>query len=285
MTKHIYILGYPVKDTAGGAVLQAGCDHLDLNIRCKEWELEDPTQLQKVVNYFRRDDVLGANVTMPYKESIIHFLDALDEETQYIKSVNTVFKRGGKLIGYNADAEGFLQALLHEGSFEPRRKRAVILGAGGTARSSGVALAKADVRSITIVNRTLSRATDVASILKPLCPDVQVIGYEDDRLKETIKNSELLVNCTPFGMKLGPLEGECPIGELIPKGQMVYDVVYKPPETPFLKMAREAGAEILNGLPMVVRGEIVSFRLFTNHESPVEVMFDAATKYIEKYHW
>ncbi len=285
MKKYIYIIGYPVRDTAARGVLQAACDHLNLDTCCEEWEFEDATELQRVANYFRREEVLGAIVTMPYKESVIPFIDRLDEQALRIGAINTIFKYEGKLIGHNADAIGFLQALIHEGGFEPKGKRAVILGAGGTARACGIALASAGMSSITVVNRTLSRGYDLASILKQPCPDVRVMGYEDKHLKEAIQNSDLLVNCTPFGMKFGPLEGQCPIGRLIPRGQMVYDVVYKPGQTPLLNIAREAGAQSLNGLPMVVRGLIGMFRLFTGEEPPVHIMFDRARKLAEEHGW
>jgi len=285
MTKYIYIIGYPVRDTAGRAIIQAVCDHLNLDIRCEEWEIEDTARLPEVASYFRREEVLGVAVTMPYKESIIPLIDGLDDEAQTIGAINTIAKREGKLIGYNTDATGFLQALISEGGFEPKGKRAVILGAGGAARACGVILANSGMRSISIVNRTLSRGHDLASILEPLCPDVRVMGYNDDRLKEAIQNSELLVNCTPFGMKFGSLEGECPIDQLIPRGQMVYDIVYKPLETPLLKMARGVGAQTLGGLAMVVRVLAASFQLFTDKEPPVKAMFDVARKLAEEHGW
>jgi shikimate dehydrogenase len=283
--KYIYIIGYPVRDTAARGVFQAACDHLNLDARCEEWEFEDAAELQRVADYFRREEVLGAIVTMPYKESVIPLIDGLDDEARRIGAINTIFKHDGKLIGHNADAMGFLQSLIHEGGFDPKGKRAVILGAGGAARACGVALAGSGVRAIIIVNRTLSRGHDLASILKTSRFEVDVMGYDDDKLAEAIQSSELLVNCTSFGMKYSSLEGKCPIGESIPRGQVVYDVVYKPRETPLLKMAREAGAKTLNGLGMVVRGSADSFKLFTNQEPPVALMFDTAQKMAEEHGW
>ncbi len=286
MTKHIYLLGYPIKESAAPTFMQAACDYLNLDIRCELWELEDTTQLQRVVSYFRKEEVLGVIVTMPYKESIIPLIDELDEEAQRIGAINTIFKREGKLIGHNADTTGFLQSLIHEGGFEPSGKRAVILGAGGAARACGFALANSGVKAITIVNRTLSRGHNLALILKPLCPDVQVMGYDDDRLKEAIQNSELLLNCTPLGMGAGSLEGKCPpIGGLIHRGQMAYDVVYKPLETPFMKMAKEAGAQTMGGLAWSVRGTAAALQLITHQESPVDIMFEAARKVAKERGW
>lgn len=285
MKKYIYIIGYPVRDTAARGVFQAACDYLNLDVRCEEWEFEDAADLQRAVNYFRREEVLGAIVTMPYKESVIPLIDGLDDEAQRIGAINTIFKYEGKLMGHNADAMGFLQSLIHEGGFGPKGKRAVILGAGGAARACGVALASSGVRAIAIVNRTLSRGHDLASILKTLCFEVDVMSYDDDKLAEAIQSSELLVNCTSFGMKYSSLEGKCPIGELTSRGQIVYDVVYKPLETPLLKMAREAGAQTMNGLAMVVRGSADSFKLFTNQEPPIALMFDTAKKLAEEHGW
>jgi len=284
MTKSCGLIGYPIKHSAGRSILQAAFDHLNLDIRCEEWEIDDPARLESLVNYIRREEVLGANVTIPYKESLVPFMDELDETTRMMGAITTIAKRNGKLIGYNTDSMGFMQALTTEGGFEPKGKQVVILGAGGVARGCSFILATSGVSSIMIVNRTLSRAHALASELKQICSDVQVMDYEDIRLKEAIGNSALLVNCTSFGMKWSALEGKSPIREgLIPKGQLVFDVVYKPLETPLLKMAKEAGAKVLGGLSMVVYVCAVSLRLMLDKEPPLEIMFEAARKAAEQY--
>lgn len=283
MTKYVYILGNPLKHTAGQVIMQAAFDHLGLDVRCEEWEIA-PDQLEQAAARIRQKDVLGAALTIPYKESIIPYLDELDEQARLMGAVAAIGKREGKLIGYNTDSVGFLRGLTTEGKFQPRDKRVVILGAGGAARGCSFILASSGVKSVTIVNRTLSRAKDLASELKQTCPNVQVMDYEDSRLQEAIQNSELLVNCTSFGMKWSSLDGKCPIKEgLIPQGQLVYDIVYKPLETPLMRMAREAGARTLSGLVMVTYVCAADVKLWLDREPPIEAMFEGARKAAEQY--
>lgn len=283
MTRYVYLLGNPLKHTAGPVIMQAAFDHLGLDIRCEEWELA-PDQLEQAAKRIRQEDVLGASLTIPYKESIITYLDELDEQARLMGAVAAIIKREGELIGYNTDSVGFLQGLITEGDFQPKDKRVVILGAGGAARGCSFILASSGVKSITIVNRTLSRAQDLVSELKQICPDVQVMGYEDSRLREAIQSSELLVNCTSVGMKWSPLDGKSPIKEgLIPRGQLVYDIVYKPLETPLMKMAREAGARTLSGLVMVTYVCAADVRLWLDREPPIAAMFEGARKAAELY--
>lgn len=286
MTKHTYLLGYPVKGAASPVVMQAACDYLNLDVKCGYWELEDTTKLPEVVSQVRSEEILGIVATMPYKESIIPLIDELDEEAQMVGAVNTVYKDGDKLIGSNSDTAGFMRSLTREGGFAPRDKRVTILGAGGAARACGFALAKSGAKSITIVNRTLSKGHNLASMIKPLCPDVQVMGYDDEHFKETIQNSELVIDSTPCGMIHTPWEGGSLIKEkIITKGQMAYDVIYKPLETPFLKMAREAGAQTLNGMGWMVYGSKESLKLFIQQEPNIDIMFAAAKKLANESDW
>jgi len=283
MRKYVYLLGNPLTHTVGPVIMQAAFNHWGLDIRCEEWELA-PDQLEQAAMRIRQEDVLGASLTIPYKESIIPYLDGLDEQAQLMGAIAAIAKREGKLIGYNTDSVGFLQGLIAEGDFQPKDKRVVILGAGGAARGCSFILASSGVASITIVNRTLSRAQGLASELKQVCPDVQVMDYEDSRLREAIQNSELLVNCTSFGMKWSSLDGKCPIKEgLIPRGQLVYDIVYKPLETPLMRMAREAGARTLSGLVMVTYVCAADVKLWLDREPPIEAMFEGARKAAEQY--
>lgn len=276
MTQYAGVIGYPVKHTASAAIMKATFEHLNLDIHYEEWETEE-NQLESKANFLRQDEVLGALVTMPYKERMAPFVDELDEEIKIMKAINAIATHDGKLVGYNTDGVAFLQALTEGVGFDPKGKQAVILGAGGVARACGVILATSGISSITIVNRTLSRAHELASIIRPLGPEVRVVSYEDST--KAIQNSELLVNGTPFGMEGVPLERQALIKEgLIPKGQIVFDTVYKPPETPLMKMARDAGAKALGGSPMVVYTCAIAFRLWLHKEPPMEIMFEGARR-------
>jgi len=286
MTKRTYLLGYPVKGAASPVVLQAACDRLKIDVNCGYYELEDAAKLPEVIDEVRRGDALGIVVTMPFKESVIPLLDELDEEAKMVGAVNTVYLDGGKLMGHNSDTIGFMKSLTSEGGFEPKNKKVTILGAGGAARACGFSLSKAGVKAITLVNRNLEKAQLLASALKAVCPEVQVMSYDGPKFKDAVQGCDLLVDSTPNGMIHTPLEKEKLVPEgLITSGQMVYDVIYKPLETPFLKMAREAGAKTLNGMGWMIYGSVDSLRLFIHQEPDVEVMYAAARKLAKDSGW
>jgi shikimate dehydrogenase len=255
---------------------QAAFDYYHLDLRYQAWEME-PAQFGAVIGRVRHPSTLGANITIPYKERVLPLMDELDELARQIGAVNTIVHQGSKLIGYNTDAEGFLEALRHLGGFEPAGKRAVLLGAGGVARAVGFALANAWVKSLAITDIIGEKADELASSLRQLGIETHVLDPEGENLKDVLSNCDLVVNCTPVGMKHSATEGQSPLkAELIPKEALIYDVVYNPIETPLLKDAKRAGARTLGGLGMLVYQGAKAFELWTGKEAPVDIMFEAA---------
>ena len=273
MTRQLGILGYPLAHSISPAFQQAALDHLGIDARYDSWPTA-PEDLAGKVEQLRNGDVLGSNVTIPHKESVIPLLDELDDGARAIGGVNTILNQNGRLKGYNTDAPGFMRGLREDGGFEPRGTRVVVVGAGGVARAVTYALAGARVSSLTIVNRTLKRAQRLAQELRGTFKDVVLEALES--LEEGMVY-DLLVNCTSIGTKHGETEGILPVSEhLIHAGVLVYDLVYNPPETRLIEAAKERGAKTVGGLPMLIYQGAEAFRLWTGKEAPVEVMFEAA---------
>ena len=308
MTKYAGLIGYPVGHSISPAMQQAAFDHYKLDIRYELWETE-PSELGAVVERLRRPETLGANVTVPHKEAVMPSMDELDDLALGIGAVNTIVNRGGRLIGYNTDAGGFLRALRKEGGFDPAGKRAVLVGAGGVARAAGFALARAGVKSLFITDIIAERAHVLASDLERILartqgppprscvdakdvggvvsldfqmhpiPEIKVLSPDEPQFAETILGCDLLVNCSTVGMKHSATEGESPVeAKLVPKGALVYDVVYNPLETPLLTDAKKAGGRTLSGLAMLVYQGAMSFELWTGKEAPIDIMFESAKK-------
>ncbi len=181
----------------------------------------------------------------------------------------------------------------------------MLVGAGGAARAAGFALARAGVKSLVITDiiaermhglasdleRSLARtqgppprscvdAKDVGGVasldfkMHPI-PEIKVLSPDDPQFGEAVSGCDLLVNCTP----VGDTEGKSPLDVgLIPKGALVYDVVYNPLETPLLADAQKAGARTLSGLAMLVYQGAMSFEMWTGKEAPIDIMFNAAKK-------
>ncbi len=278
MTKRVGIIGYPVGHSISPAFQQAALDYLKLDVRYERWQTE-PRQLKKVVEGLRVPSVLGANITVPYKEQVIPLLDEVEEMALSIGAVNTILNKGGKLTGHNTDAYGFIRALKEDGGFEPEGKRGVLLGAGGAGRAVGFALVKAGVAALTLVDLNKGRADKLAFSLRASLSSVSSLHSADEGVASTVARCHLLVNCTPLGTRHTPGEKESPLpGEVIPKDILVFDLVYNPPETPFILEARRAGARTLGGLPMLVYQGAAAFELWTGLGAPLDIMSDAAKK-------
>jgi shikimate dehydrogenase len=255
---------------------------LNLDVRYEVWET-DKEGLPELIDSLRDPSKLGANVTIPHKEAVIPLLDELDDTARRIGAVNAIVNRDGKLIGYNTDGAGFIRALRRDGGFEPRDKRAVILGAGGVARAVSYALVDAGVTSLSITNRTTERGEALASALRTSGVEVVASAWKDGRTLQALMECDLLVNCTSVGMKDSEAENQLPIDvRLIPTRALVYDVVYNPVETLLLAAARQAGARTIGGLSMLVYQGAEAFELWTDRSAPVDIMMSAARKALTK---
>jgi len=287
MRRYIGLIGYPLKHSVSPYFQQAALDYYQLDVRYEAWETA-PTQLQDIVNSLRRPQNIGANVTVPHKETVLPLLDGVDHFAGLIGAVNTIVKQGDKLLGFNTDARGFIEALEKDGHFNPEGKRVVMLGAGGVARAAGLVLVQKKVASLAITDGVFERASaltenlvrymkEAPASVGNLRAKVSAFHWANVESAGTFADCNLLVHCTTIGMRHGPQEGKSPVSlEVIPKNVLVYDLVYNPWTTPLLKLARKAGANILGGLPMLVYQGAASFKLWTDKEAPVDIMFSKA---------
>ncbi len=287
MTEYIGLIGYPLKHSVSPYFQQAALDYYGLDIRYEAWETI-PAELPDIVGHLRRPQNLGANVTVPYKEIVLPLLDDVEGLAGSIGAVNTIVKKGAKLVGYNTDSDGFIEALEEDGQFDPEGKSAIMIGAGGVARAAGFALVRRKVASLSITDRRFDRASalseDLVRGVKPGAANIRdyeahVGTFEWEKLKsaKTFENCDLIAQCTIMGMKDSPQEGQSPLRlEVIPRDVLVYDVVYNPGRTPLLGLAQKAGAKTLDGLPMLVYQGVASFKLWIGKEPPVDIMLKRA---------
>ncbi len=278
--KLVGIIGFPLKHSISPAFQQAAFDFCGLPVEYQAWETPAES-FEERVRLLREPDCLGTNVTIPYKEAVIPLLDEVEGKARLIGAVNTVVNRKGRLIGYNTDAEGFIRALEDDAGFESFEKKAVILGAGGAARAVAVALLTAEVGELAIFNRTTARAEALANdLIRRLAVNgIQSLPWNDTLLNEKLSQCDLLVNTTAIGMAHSPRANESPLAEgLIPVHALVYDLVYNPPETMLLRLARLKGARTLNGLAMLVYQGAAAFTLWTGEKAPLGLMLDKARR-------
>ncbi|KPJ48239.1 MAG: hypothetical protein AMJ38_05755 [Dehalococcoidia bacterium DG_22] len=275
----IGLIGKPLAHSISPVFQQAALDHLRLDARYELWETEREALAERVAG-MRRPDCLGANVTVPYKELVIPLLDEIDPLAGRIGAVNTIVNRGGRLCGYNTDMTGFARALREEGGFDPSGAQVVLLGAGGAGRAATMALIQGKAASVTISDIVPERAERLVHDLgRQSQTTLRALAPDEENLAAVIKKCQLLVNCTPIGMRHSKEEHDLPMpSELIPAGVLVFDIIYNPLQTKFLTEAKRRGARTLGGLAMLVYQGAASLELWTGRQAPVDVMFHAARK-------
>ena len=208
----------------------------------------------------------GLSVTMPHKEAVAGAVDRLTPTARTLGAVNTVVREGSELVGHSTDGEGFIDALRADEGFDASGKRCAVLGAGGAARAVVLALAEAGAVDIAIVNRSPANAARAST----LAADAGRVGSLDD-----VSQADLVVNATPIGMP--SLGGGSPLEQShLRAGQLVVDLVYIPPVTQLMQVAREAGAHPVSGLGMLIHQAAHAFRLWTGHDAPLPAMSAAA---------
>lgn len=236
------------------------------------WEIEG-TDLAETVANIRRYQMFGINLSMPYKEQVIPYLDQLSEAARLIGAVNTVVNREGTLIGYNTDGKGFFKSLP---SFKISGKRMVLLGAGGAAKAI---LAQAILDGVSQVS-VFVRSTSIEKT-RPYLEKLQnETGFKADlfaledvsELQARITDSDLLVNATSVGMDGVSLP--IPTSIVLPEKLLVADVIYQPFETPFLYWARNQGNQAINGLGMLLYQAAEAFQLWTGKEMPTDQIWE-----------
>jgi shikimate dehydrogenase len=268
------IIGHPVAHSLSPAFQSAAFEHCGLNTSYELWDTQ-AAGLDARVASLRQPDVLGANVTIPHKESVFPLLDELGGQSARVGAVNTIVNREGRLFGFNTDGPGFVAALRNESRFDPAGAAILLLGAGGAARGIAFALAEARAGTIDIANRDAARAQRLANDVRAVAgngvaaipPSVALSGYD------------AIVNCTSVGMHGGPDRAGTPADLATARvGALVVDIVYAPEDTPFLRAAADRGLKTLGGLPMLIYQGALAFELWTGLRAPVEVMFEAAWK-------
>jgi shikimate dehydrogenase len=250
------VIGKPVRHSLSPLMHNAAFTHKGMNALYLAFETDD---IEGSIKGMRALGIKGMSVTIPYKSTVIPFLDEIDPLAADIGAVNTVVNKNNRLIGYNTDASGAFKAL--EEVVSVSRKTCVIIGAGGAAKAIGYILKRHNVELI-IVNRSVERGRELSASL-----DARFIEMEQISDVKT----DILINTTPAGMY--PDVDFCPVPENVLKpGMTVMDIIYNPETTRLLRLASEKGCRIVKGIGMFIYQGAEQFRLWTGQEAPVDMM-------------
>jgi len=275
-TKIVCLLGYPVAHSISPQIHNSAFAALGLPYVYVPLGVE-PRSLHSTVYTLRcSDSMVGANVTIPHKERALRFCDEISELSAATGTVNTLYFKGGRLCGTTTDPIGFYRALGAAGHELDGSDDVVVLGSGGTARTlcSALLLDK-KCRSLVIAARSVDKAEMlVSSISKLGTASVSCVKIGAPQCAEIFEKCSLLVNCTSVGMC--PNVDDTPLDKsFFHAGMTVFDVVYNPGETRFLREAARSGCRVKNGLLMLLYQGLESFRYWTGVDAP-EGIFDEA---------
>lgn len=253
-TKLFCLIGHPISKTLSPNIHNTSFKYNGLNSIYLAFDVKD-NNLENTIKSLKVLNVKGYNVTIPFKEEIIRYLDELSEEAKHMGAVNTVKFENGKLKGYNTDGRGFIETL-KDNSVEIRNIKVLILGAGGAARGISFSLCNENVKEITIANRTVNKAEILSEEIKSKHDNICINYCTLNNINYNI-DYDLVINCTSVGMF--PNEDDSPIDpRLLSKKTVIYDIVYKPLITKFLSLAKENGNKIISGIDMLIYQALIS---------------------------
>ena len=274
-TELIGLMAYPIRHSSSPAIHNEAFAYLGLDYAYLAFEVDNST-LEDAVKGLRAMKMPGANLSMPNTAAVIPYLDKLSPAAKLCGAVNTIVNRDGELTGHITDGTGYMEALKDNG-IDVIGKKMTIAGSGGAATAIQIQAALDGVREISIFNirdkfwdnaqETIEKITSETNCKASLYDLADL-----DKLKEEIEDSYLFANATGMGMK--PREGQTyiPDSSFFRPDLIVTDVIYSPPETAMLKMAREAGCRTMNGMGMLLFQAAEAFRLWTGKEMPIEHM-------------
>ncbi len=281
-TSFIALIGNPVSHSLSPIIQNAALQYLGLDliyiaIPCKDEDLE------LVLNSFKKINCKGLNITIPHKEKVFNLCSEISPIANKLKAINTLKLNSQKeWSATNTDVEGFIYPLKN---LNLAKKKSIILGSGGAARSVIQGLINLNLSTISVISRNKSSLNE---LIKNFDNQIQLQGFlnNDDQAQILIQEADLIVNTTPVGMKTTKYENNLlPYGEAFWRSlnskTIVYDLIYNPAPTPLLKFSSNKGCMTINGLEMLIAQGMRSISFWTDGlEVPFHVMNDALKKYL-----
>lgn len=278
------VLGYPVTHSLSPSFQRAGFSAA--GIAAQYHRIETPVEkLPEIVAAMKAQKFGGWNCTVPHKLDMLKLVDEATDSARLFGAVNTVLNDNGKLIGFNTDGDGWVAAIREEFGVDVRDLRIMLLGVGGAGRAIATQAALEKCQRLVLVNRTASRAQELAAQLEPIIHSDKLLGaharieaipWEEEVIARELADIDLLVNATSSGLKSydPPL---LPARVLSPH-LLIYDTIYKPARTKLLLNAEQTGARVANGLSMLLHQGAAAWTIWTGRTAPLAAMREALVK-------
>ncbi len=252
--KKYFVIGNPINHSLSPKLHNHWLEQNNINAVYEKIKLEE-NEIENFILKIKNQEINGCNVTVPFKKTVIPFLDKLSLEAEQTQSVNTISFHNGDLIGHNTDIGGFQKAI-DKLNYKVKDKKILILGAGGVVPSIIFALNKMEVSKITLSNRTFKKAKN----LKSQFNKINIVNWGE------IPEFDIIINATSLGLNNETIDlNTTNIGD----GKLFYDVIYNPSETNFLKDGKKLGNQTENGKFMFIYQAFEAFKLWHGLEPTV----------------
>ena len=252
--KKYLVIGNPIDHSLSPKLQNWWLKENNIDAKYDKIKLEDH-EIKNFIQTIKEQKIAGCNVTVPFKKTVIPFLDKLSPEAEHTQSVNTIIYENGDLVGHNTDIAGFDTAI-KKLDFSIKDKKVLILGAGGVVPSIIFALQKMNVQEITISNRTKEKAEN----LRVLFNNIKILEWGN------LTDFHMVINATSLGLNNETINLDFSSSG---NNKLFYDVIYNPNETPFLKMGKQLGYKTENGKTMFVYQALEAFKLWHKMEPKV----------------
>ena len=280
-TSFLALIGNPVSQSLSPIIQNAAINYLGLDliyiaIPCENKDLEI------VINSLKKMNCKGLNITIPFKEKVSAYCNEICPIAKKVKAINTLkLKDNNSWIGTNTDIEGFIYPLRN---LNLTKKNSIVLGSGGAAKSVIQGLIDLKLSNVTVISRNKNSLNELITLFES---DIKIEGLinTNDKIDNFIQKADLIVNTTPVGMYQTTSNDEIPFGDSfwgnINSNTIVYDLIYNPSPTPFLKYCDKKGCMTIDGTQMLIAQGAKSLSFWTNGlEVPFEIMHDAIKKYL-----
>ena len=252
--KKYFVIGNPISHSLSPKLHNHWLEQNNINAVYEKIKLEE-NEIENFILKIKNQEINGCNVTVPFKKTVIPFLDKLSLEAEQTQSVNTISFHNGDLIGHNTDIGGFQKAI-NKLNYKVKDKKILILGAGGVVPSIIFALNKMEVSKITVSNRTYKKAEN----LKSQFNNINIVNWGE------IPEFDIIINATSLGLNNETIDLNI---SNVGNGKLFYDVIYNPSETNFLKNGKKLGNQTENGKLMFIYQALEAFKLWHDLEPTV----------------
>jgi shikimate dehydrogenase len=262
MTKTAAVIGHPVSHSLSPDIFSYLAKETGVDLRYEAVDVKPEILTEFIRTQRVRPDLVGFNVTVPHKEKLFSLLDSVSTEARTVGAVNVIEIKNAKWKGHNTDIIG-LQDSFQQSGLDLENATVIIMGAGGAARAAAFAAAVEGARRVVISNRNLLKAVQIANDFNPLFSDTDFLSVSDIH-NFAGENAKLVIQATSLGMSSVDFRGDERLFSRLLSGPATcaYDLVYRPEQTEFLKMAQAKGFKTITGLSMLIGQALATWEIW-----------------------